>query len=105
MNSHIFVNRNGNTLMHRIELTLDKSHYLCDYVQMMSTNFAAQAMSNDELWNTINHHGELFTSMNGANYTPDIKRIKLLPPNDVINDCRNNYRDIQSFMIYHQSKT
>ena len=68
-----------------------KSRHLYDLVQMMSTDIAARAIANDELWNTIHHHRELFTSMSGVDYTPDIrKRIRLLPPNDVIDDWRND---------------
>lgn len=78
-----------------------KSRHLYDLAQMMSTNIATRAIVNDELWNTIHHHRELFTSMNGVDYTPDIrKRIKLLPPDDVIDDWRNDYKDMQSSMIY-----
>ena len=56
---------------------------------------------NDELWNTIHHHRELFTSMSGVDYTPDIrKRIRLLPPDDVMDDWYNDYKDMQSSMIY-----
>lgn len=78
-----------------------KSRHLYDLAQMMSTNIVARAIANDELWNTIHHHRELFTSMSGVDYTPDIrKRIKLLPPDDVIDDWRNDYKNMQSFMIY-----
>lgn len=78
-----------------------KSRHLYDLAQMMSTDIAAQAIANDELWNTIHHHRELFTSVNGVDYTPDIrKRIRLLPPDDVIDDWRNDYNDMQSYMIY-----
>ena len=78
-----------------------KSRHLYDLVQMMSTDIAAQAIANDELWNTIHHHRELFTSMSGVDYTPDIrKRIKLLPPDNVVDDWRNDYKDMQSSMIY-----
>lgn len=78
-----------------------KSRHLYDLAQMMNTDIVIRAIANDELWNTIHHHRELFTSMSGVDYTPDIrKRIKLLPPDDVIDDWRNDYKDMQSFMIY-----
>lgn len=83
-----------------------KSRHLYDLVQMMSTDIAARAIANDELWNTIHHHRELFTSMSGVDYTPDIrKRIRLLPPNDVIDDWRNDYKDMLSSMIYGEKPT
>lgn len=78
-----------------------RSRHLYDFVQMMASDIVVRAIGNDKLWNTIHHHRELFTSMSGVDYTPDIrKRIKLLPPNDVIDDWRNDYNDMQSSMIY-----
>ena len=83
-----------------------KSRHLYDLAQMMNTDIAARAIANDELWNTIHHHRELFTSMSGVDYTPDIrKRICLLPPDDVIDDWRNDYKDMQSSMIYGEKPT
>lgn len=83
-----------------------KSRHLYDLVQMMNTDIAARAIANDELWNTIHHHRERFTSMSGVDYTPDIrKRIRLLPPDDVIDDWRNDYKDMESSMIYGEKPT
>lgn len=83
-----------------------KSRHLYDLAQMMSTNIAARAIADDDLWNTIHHHRELFTSMRGVDYTPDIrKRIRLLPPDDVIDDWRSDYKDMQSSMIYGEKPT
>lgn len=78
-----------------------KSRHLYDLAQMMNTDIATRAIANNELWNTIHHHRELFTSMSGVDYTPDIrKRIRLLPPDDVIDYWRNDYKDMRSSMIY-----
>ncbi len=83
-----------------------KSRHLYDLVQMMSTNIATRAIADDELWNTIHHHRELFTSMSGVDYTPDIrKRIRLLPMDDVIDDWRNDYKDMLTSMIYGEKPT
>lgn len=83
-----------------------KSRHLYDLVQMMDTDIATRAIANDELWNTIHHHRELFTSMSGVDYTPDIrKRIRLLPPDDVIDNWRKDYKDMQSSMIYGEKPT
>lgn len=81
-----------------------KSRHLYDLAQMMSTNIATRAIVNDELWNTIHHHRELFTSMNGVDYTPDIrKRIILIPPGEVMENWRDDYKDMQSSMIYGEN--
>lgn len=83
-----------------------KSRHLYDLVQMMSTDIAARAIANDELWNAIHHHRKLFTSMSGVDYTSDIRKcIRLLPPDSVIDDWRNDYKDMQSSMIYGEKPT
>ena len=106
--SHIFTNKNDNTLMREFAVILTESCHLFNFVQMINTNILAQAKANDVLWNAIYHHRGLFTSMGGVDYTSDIrKRIKLLPPDDVIDDLRNDYKDMQSSMIYgekHRSR-
>lgn len=83
-----------------------KSRHLYDLAQIMNTYIASRAIADDDLWNTIHHHRELFTSMSGVDYTPDIrKRIRLLPPDDVIDDWRSDYKDMQSSMIYGEKPT
>lgn len=83
-----------------------KSRHLYDLAQMMDTDIATRAITNDELWNAIHHHRELFTSMSGVDYTPDIRKcIRLLPPDDVIDDWREDYKDMESSMIYGEKPT
>ena len=78
-----------------------KSRHLYDLAQMMNTDIVARAIVNDELWNAIHHHRELFTSMAGVDYTIDIRKcIRLRPPHNVIDDWYNDYKDMQSSMIY-----
>ncbi|MCD8293412.1 MAG: nucleotidyl transferase AbiEii/AbiGii toxin family protein [Prevotellaceae bacterium] len=83
-----------------------KSRHLYDLTQMMNTGIATRAIADDELWSAIHHHRELFTSMSGVDYTPDIRnRIILLPPDDVMDDWRGDYKDMQSSMIYGEKPT
>ena len=83
-----------------------KSRHLYDLAQIMNTDIASRAIADDDLWNTIHHHRELFTSMSGVDYTPDTRtRIRLLPPDDVIDDWRSDYKDMQSSMIYGEKPT
>lgn len=83
-----------------------RSRHLYDLAQMMNTDIAARAIADDELWNMIHHHRELFTGMSGVDYTPDVrKRIRLLPPDEVIDDWRNDYKDMRSSMIYGEKPT
>ena len=73
---------------------------------MMNTDIATLAIVNDELWNTIHHRRELYTSMGGVDYALDIRsRIRLSPSNEVIENWRNSYKDMQSSMIYSEKPT
>lgn len=94
-------------LLHELFTTNDcryanrKSRHLYDLMKMMDEPFAQRAVSDDELWNTIHHHRELFTSIKDVDYTPDIrKRIVLLPPEDVLKVWQDDYKAMQESMIY-----
>lgn len=81
-----------------------KSRHLYDLERMMDLPFARNAIGNDELWNTIAHHRETFTSMSGVDYTPDIRRrLQLIPPTSIIDNWKKDYRDMQDSMIYGES--
>ena len=70
----------------------------------MDEPFAQQAISNDHLWTTIAHHREVFTSLSGVDYTPDIRdRIVLCPPLYVRSAWAEDYADMQQSMIYGAS--
>lgn len=81
-----------------------KSRHLYDLEKMMDEPFAIEAISNNELWETIAHHRKLFTSVLGVDYTPDIrKRIQLIPPSNVIAIWEKDYQEMQDSMIYGNS--
>lgn len=66
--------------------------------------FAVNAIKDDDLWNTIHHHREVFTYMRDVDYTPDIRdRIVLTPPTEHYQTWANDYSDMQSSMIYGDS--
>jgi len=97
-------------LLHEIftgngDMTADrKSRHLYDLEKMMDKDFATKAIVNDELWNAIHHHREVFTRVNGVDYAQDIRRnICLIPPPQVINDWRQDYEKMQNTMIYGDS--
>lgn len=78
-----------------------KSRHLYDLMKMMDEPFAQKAVGDDELWRTIHHHRELFTSIKDVDYTPDIrKRIVLLPPEEVLKIWQDDYNAMQESMIY-----
>ena len=78
-----------------------KSRHLYDLCKMLETGIADRAIPNDELWETIRHHREVFTSIRDVDYTPDVrKRIVLTPPESVIGEWKNDYDTMVANMIY-----
>lgn len=81
-----------------------KSRHLYDLVKMMDEPFAINAIHDDELWNNISHHRQVFTSMRDVDYTPDIrKRIVLLPPDSFRVEWQRDYEAMRSTMIFGES--
>ncbi|GAP71999.1 hypothetical protein SAMD00024442_21_47 [Candidatus Symbiothrix dinenymphae] len=81
-----------------------KSRHLYDLEKMMDKDFATKAITNHELWNTIHHHREVFTRINGVDYSQDIRRrICLVPPAEVLDDWQQDYEKMQNTMIYGDS--
>lgn len=78
-----------------------KSRHLYDLCKMLEAGVADGAIPNDELWETIRHHREVFTSIRNVDYTPDVrKRIVLIPPASVIEEWKNDYDTMVANMIY-----
>lgn len=83
-----------------------KSRHLYDLEKMMDEPFAIPTIQNDELWETISHHRQIFTSMRDVDYTPDIrKRIVLVPPPAFIKEWEEDYRAMRESMIFGNSLT
>ena len=81
-----------------------RSRHLYDLEKMMDEPFAAEAIHNDELWEAISHHRQVFTSMANVDYTPDIrKRIVLVPPQAYIKEWKDDYDAMRSSMIFGPS--
>lgn len=81
-----------------------KSRHLYDLCKMYEAGVADKAIPDDELWETIRHHREVFTSIRDVDYTPDIrKRIILTPPENVIDEWENDYDTMVMNMIYEDN--
>ena len=81
-----------------------KSRHLYDLEKMMDKKFAIKAISDNELWNTIHHHREKFTHINGVDYSQDIRsKISLIPPEQIIANWKQDYEIMQNTMIYGYS--
>lgn len=78
-----------------------KSRHMYDLCKMYESRIADAAIANDELWESIRHHREIFTSIRDVDYTPDVrKRIILTPPKIVMDEWRDDYETMVSNMIY-----
>lgn len=78
-----------------------KSRHLYDLEHLMSHRDILEAVNDDELWETIRHHREIFTSIKGVDYTPDVrKRIVLVPTDGFEEEWRRDYDAMQKSMIY-----
>ncbi len=83
-----------------------KSRHLYDLEKMQDMDFAIEAISNNQLWSIIHHHREVFTRVNGVDYSKDIREnICLIPPPQIIEDWRKDYEKMQNTMIYGKSLT
>ena len=84
---------------------VEKDLWVTTLLQLLFTlPFAKEAVSNNELWETIAHHRKLFTSVLGVDYTPDIrKRIQLTPPPNIVDVWAKDYQEMQESMIYGDS--
>lgn len=81
-----------------------KSRHIYDLEKMMDKGFASDAIKNDDLWNTIHHHRDVFTHLHDVDYTQDIRdRIILTPPEEHYQTWANDYTNMQSSMIYGNS--
>lgn len=83
-----------------------RSRHLYDLNRMMDKDFAIAAVHDDSLWNHIQHHRERFTSIYGVDYSGDIRnRICLVPPENYLDDWRNDYQYMCDSMIYGEKPT
>ena len=78
-----------------------RSRHIYDLYMMMQQGIADSAIPNNELWQTIHHHRSTLTSMQGVDYTPDIrKRIQLVPPTECRDGWQKDYEIMTETMIY-----
>lgn len=83
-----------------------KSRHLYDLYVMMDKDFARNAVTDDFLWESIRHHREIYTSVQGINYTPDVrKRLQLIPRKDILDTWSSDYEAMKESMIYGKKPT
>lgn len=78
-----------------------RSRHIYDLHMMMKQGIAEKAIPNDELWQTIYHHRSTLTSMQGVDYSVDIRKaIHLIPPQESLADWEKDYDNMTTAMIY-----
>lgn len=83
-----------------------RSRHIYDLHKMMQRGVAERAIKDDTLWETISHHRSTLTSMQGVDYTPDVRdRIQLVPPEECRENWRNDYEIMTGAMIYGEKPT
>ena len=83
-----------------------RSRHIYDLHMMMHRGVAERAIKDDALWETISHHRSTLTSMQGVDYTPDVRdRIQLVPPEECRENWRNDYEIMTGAMIYGEKPT
>lgn len=77
-----------------------KSRHMYDLEKMMDTEKCLLAISDNKLWNSLQHHRDVFTHVKGIDYTSDIRdNITLLPPEKYINVWKDDYEAMTGSMI------
>lgn len=78
-----------------------RSRHLYDLERMMDLDFAKEAMRDDALWASIQHHRSVFTSMKDVDYSVDFRKaIVLCPPAHVLPEWEADYKEMCGTMIY-----
>lgn len=80
-----------------------RSRHLYDLYMMKDTEFGRRAIKDDNLWESIRHHREIYTAVRDVDYTPDVrKRIQLVPRKELLNVWQADYAAMKEAMIYGQ---
>lgn len=83
-----------------------RSRHIYDLYMMIQKGVAERAINDNDLWETISHHRSTLTSMQGVDYTPDVRdRIQLVPPQECRNNWQTDYEQMTGAMIYGEKPT
>ena len=80
------------------------TRHLYDIEKLMDTDFAQKALSDQKLFDDIVAHRKLFTPIRGIDYGNHTKdKINPIPPIEIIDNWRKDYKTMQESMIYGES--
>jgi predicted nucleotidyltransferase component of viral defense system len=80
------------------------SRHLYDLVQIMDTKIADEALANKRLYESIVEHRRIFIGLGGFDYsTLAPQTIKIVPPENIIDQWKVDYENMQNTIIYGES--
>jgi len=80
------------------------SRHLYDIYQLSKTNFADNAINDQQLYESIVKHRQIFTRVVGVDYNlHQPKSINPIPNTNLLDDWRADYKTMQEQMIYGDS--
>ena len=80
------------------------SRHLYDIERIMDTPFGYEALKDPDLYNEIIKHRSIFNHIDGVDYTShEHNRINFIPPADLMDDWRNDYKSLEEHFLYNNS--
>ncbi len=80
------------------------SRHLYDIEQIMNTQIAEEALTNEKLYRSVIDHRRIFIGLKDFDYSTLLpKSIRIIPPADIIEAWRKDYASMQETMIYGES--
>ena len=84
--------------------TARMSRHLYDICQIMDTPIAEEAMNDKDLYLSVMEHRRIFIGLRGFDYSTLLPQtLSIVPPADIQELWRQDYRDMQESMIYGES--
>lgn len=80
------------------------SRHLYDIYQIMDTPIADRALNDKDLYYSVMEHRRIFIGLRGFDYTTLLPQtLNIIPPIEIMERWRQDYREMQNSMIYGQS--
>ena len=86
--------------------TARMSRHLYDICQIMNTTIAEEALNDKDLYLSVMNHRRIFIGLRGFDYSTLLPQtLSIVPPANIQDLWRQDYRDMQESMIYGESPT
>lgn len=81
------------------------SRHFYDIGQILKTDYGQEALNDTELFKSIISHRSTLTPIKTTNYEAlSIKSLNILPPKQILEQYRSDYKEMQTSMIYGESE-